>query len=117
MTISSKSVTALNSLAISTHELLQSIKECCEPQLAIEPIGSDATANIERYLALMTKGLHERDAQLALQGANLLTTVNKGINDAEITVNQALISDKAYEVMLNAITAAKYLRADAGMPF
>lgn len=117
MTISSKSLTALKSLVASTHELLADLREYCESQPATERTGSDAAANVERYLALVMRGWQENDVQLALKGSNLLTTVNKGINDADTTVNQELISDKAYRVMLNAIAAANHLRADAGMLF
>jgi len=73
--------------------------------------------NVRRYLALLIEGRAADDAGIALRGANLLTTVNKGVGDAEMTSEERAIAERAFTVIKDAIDAARSLRADVGMAF
>ena len=116
--VSVPSHAALDRLTRSTGDLLET--------LDAEAAGSDPDTvdgwaavadNVRCYLALLIEGRAADDAGIALRGANLLTTVNKGVGDAEITSEERVIAERAFTVTKDAIDAARHLRADAGMAF
>ena len=116
MTVSETSRAALELLAASAGALLRDLE-------ALEP-GSDpdygplgAVTNLRRYLAILRKGRSDDDVSTALKGANLLTTVNKGVADSDLGEAGKALGAKAFAVARNASDAGRSLRADAGMPF
>lgn len=118
MTISQETHAAIEKLAAATGDLLRDL-EAARDAAVIDggDAWSDAADNVRRYLAMLRDGQAADDASAALRGANLLTTVNKGVGDAEIATEERVLGEKAFAVMKDAITAAAHLRQDAGLPF
>lgn len=77
---------------------------------------ASAVVNVERYLDLLEGGARTDDAVLALQGAELLTGVNKGMLDT-VSSSTDIAEDLAWAVSRTAIGVARQLRADAGLTF
>jgi hypothetical protein len=117
-TLSAPSHAALDRLTRSTGDLLETLDAVAAGADPDTVDGCAAVAdNVRRYLALLIEGRTADDAGIALHGANLLTTVNKGVGDAEITSEERVIAERAFTVTKDAIYAARHLRADAGMAF
>ena len=77
---------------------------------------SDAMQNLQRYADLLTSGLDTASLDTALRGANLMTTVNKGLSDAVATDRAPEIATLAFELSKHAIHVAKLLRTERGGP-
>jgi hypothetical protein len=111
MTISPTSRAALERLYASASAFLRDL-EAMEP----ESDGSrGAAGNVRRYLAILRKGWSDDDTLAALKGANLLTTINKGMADSGLDEAERTICENAFAVCKDASDAARSLRADAAM--
>lgn len=118
MTLSVETRALVERLVTSSRTLLQTVEAVAEsPDPATSAKWSDVADIIRRYLAMLIEGQSTDDAKAALRGANLLTTVNKGVGDAEILGEEKPVSEYAFDVTKDAIAAARHLRADAGMAF
>ncbi|OWK30948.1 hypothetical protein [Sphingomonas mucosissima] len=113
--ISPGSMLALQRLAAAADDLLVDL------QAAIylygertPPKDPSAADDVARYLALVAERVSTNNAELALRGANLLTTVNKGVGDPETSPADRPPTEKAFNVLRAAIAAAQSLRGDVG---
>lgn len=109
-TLSPPSHASLERLAASVRDLLAAIdRHPLAPDLH-----RDVGENVRRYLAILIGGWSTADVPATLRGANLLTTVDKGVADAATAGATPAIGEKAFAVTRAAIAAARQLRADAG---
>jgi hypothetical protein len=77
----------------------------------IEPFRpDDALPLIERHLGLVRRGIAESSIPLALRGANLLATLNKGLSDLAGADRSEAVSSLAYNLTKAAIAASQRLR-------
>ncbi len=118
MTLSAQTRSALERLVISGNGLLQALGTmAAASDPATGARWSDVADNVRRYLATLTAGRSAGDVRTALRGANLLTTVNKGVGDTDTSSEGRMIAERASAVSRDGIEAARHLRADAGMAF
>lgn len=118
MTISPQSSAALDRLIALTQDLLAEMASADDLYPSAPGSGwSGAMETVQRHLALAVEGRAADDAALALRGANLLTTANKGVGDLETSPADRPISEKAFAVTRAAIDAAKHLRSDMSLGF
>lgn len=109
---------ALDRLVRSASELLAMLDAvAADPDPATAAGWSAVAANVRRYRALLAKGCAADDAGMALRGANLLTTLARGVGDAEPPGTDGRIAALALAVTRDALDAARPLRADIGLPF
>ena len=111
MTLSSEAehdVRALLGLASNLMRNLASIRKSS---------GASGVATImQRYTDILESSLSTGSLDEALRGANLMTTVNKGVNDIVATAVVPTITASAYELSMAAIKVAERLRAERGGP-
>ncbi len=118
MTLAMETRSSVEKLMTSGGKLLQSVETMAENSDCLTSAKwSDVADSVRRYLAMLVDGQSADDAKIPLRGANLLTTVNKGIGDAEMTSEERVVAERAFTVTKDAIDAARHLRADAGMAF
>jgi hypothetical protein len=86
-----------------------------EVMSAVSNNDSESAETIDRYRKIMRNGALGGNAQEALRGANLLTTVNKGVSDRERGEDDPAITSQARALSAKAIHAAKSLRHDLGI--
>lgn len=116
--ISPGSMAVLQRLVAAAEDLLVDLRVAIDLYGERTPAtGPNAADNVERYLTLIAEGVSSNDAAVALRGANLLTTVNKGVGDLETSPADRPLGEKAFDVTRAAIVAAKSLRADVGIGF
>ena len=77
----------------------------------------ESANTIARYREIMRNGALDGNAQEALRGANLLTTVNKGVADREQEEDDPAITSQARALSVKAIQTARSLRHDIGIPY
>lgn len=116
MRISHRSVARLDALLAVTADLKERVgTRCATGNAAVVQQWEPVLENIGRYVALIEQGRSSDDPVPALKGANLLTTVNKGVGDAEQEPADRNLAELAFEVTRRAIDAARSLRDDAGV--
>jgi hypothetical protein len=104
MTITESSMNLIHEVDLLAGEVLSAVSNN-------DPKSADTIA---RYQEIMRNGALGGNAQEALRGANLLTTVNKGVSDRERGEDDPAITSQARALSAKAIQAARSLRRDLG---
>jgi len=73
---------------------------------------ADIAQSLARYLAILEQGLAEAASAKAQQGLGLLTTMNRGVAEAERSAGNAGKGEKAFALSRAAIAAARLLREE-----
>lgn len=116
MTISHRSVAALEVLSAAVAELVEAVgARRAAGDVVADRHWTVIVETIERYVELVERGRASDDPVPALKGASLLATLKKGIGDAAQEPGDRVLEELALVVPHQAIDAARHLRDDAGI--